>query len=155
MRLTLMTVILIPIKGGLSCGNCTISAIHLYSYVWGREGACGRLHGRARTSPDEGHLHVVEPELLLHIASGHLPECLLVVLHELEDGCQLLLLHSVGKRGQRERRKVLRAQGGRGAGGPALSATAESAFQDKKRIKPHQNALKAQRPQLEGSKSRL
>lgn len=149
-----MTVIPIPIKGGLSCGNCTIGAIHLYSYVWGREGACGRLHGRARTSPDQGRLHVVEPELLLHVASGHLPECLLVVLHELEDGCQLLLLHSVGKRGQRgERCSEPRVAGVRG--GPALSATAESAFQDKKKVKPHQSPLQAQRPQLEGSKSRL
>lgn len=46
-----------------------------------------------------GSLHVVEPELLLHVSIGHLAEGLLVVLHELEDGLQLLFLNSVEKKG--------------------------------------------------------
>lgn len=47
-----------------------------------------------------GHsLHVIEPELFLHVAIRHLTERLLVVLHEPEDGSQLFFLHSVEKRG--------------------------------------------------------
>lgn len=46
-----------------------------------------------------GGLHVVEPELLLHVAVGHLAKRLLVVLHELEDGSQLFFLNSVKKKG--------------------------------------------------------
>ena len=49
--------------------------------------------------PGGGGLHVVEPELLLHVTIGHLAKGLLVVLHELEDGSQLFLLNSVKKKG--------------------------------------------------------
>lgn len=48
-------------------------------------------------------LHVIEPELLLHVAIGHLAESLLVVLHELEDGSQLLFLNSVEKKAEEEK----------------------------------------------------
>lgn len=49
-------------------------------------------------------LHVVEPELLLHVAIRHLAKRLLVVLHELEDGRQLFFLNSVEKKGYRGKR---------------------------------------------------
>lgn len=49
-------------------------------------------------------LHVVEAELLPHVAVGHLTKRVLVVLHELEDGRQLFFLNSVEKKGERGKR---------------------------------------------------
>lgn len=66
----------------------------------GRDKGWGQVRS-GRVAGGGGSLHVVEPELLLHVAMGHLAERLLVVLHELEDGRQLLLLNSAGKRGHR------------------------------------------------------
>lgn len=112
----------------------------------------------------QGRLHVVEPELLLHVARGHLPKRLLVVLHELEDGSQLLLLHSVGKRGQRGKGCSEPGVGGRhlrpGLGPRALGCCRvcfPGQEENQTEAKPTQNprARVAERPQLEGSKSRL
>lgn len=97
--------------------------LHLYIYVYKIKGSLqesedskgvgprsGQSHGPAVAAqlsqpschgvlPGGGGLHVVEPELLLHVTIGHLAKGLLVVLHELEDGSQLFLLNSVKKKG--------------------------------------------------------
>ncbi|EPQ18947.1 hypothetical protein D623_10019806 [Myotis brandtii] len=62
-------------------------------------GQAASRHSSGDASPGGGgSLHVIEPELLLHVAMGHLAERLLVVLHELEDGRQLLFLNSAGRK---------------------------------------------------------
>lgn len=74
----------------------------------GRSPGPGRSHGAAAVDiplgGGGGSLHVVEPELLLHVTIRHLAKGLLVVLHELEDGRQLLFLNSVEKKGYRGER---------------------------------------------------
>lgn len=68
------------------------------------QGTPARVCGSGARAGAGGGLHVVEPELLLHVAGRHLPEGRLVVLHELEDGRQLFLLNSVEERGERGER---------------------------------------------------
>lgn len=97
-----------------------------------------------------GSLHVVEPELLLHVTIRHLAKGLLVVLHELEDGRQLLFLNSVEKKGyrgercsyprcDREReRDAASLLGGR----TPLSRISAFAFQSKGKTKPKRDPRK-------------
>ena len=68
------------------------------------QGTPARVCGSGARAGAGGGLHVIEPELLLHVAGRHLPEGRLVVLHELEDGRQLFLLNSVEERGERGER---------------------------------------------------